>query len=491
MSGLEVGRVLDAYLPDAVARNGATSILEVGRSLRVIPASRPRPSSNHPIVHRRSSVTFPVDYRLLIARRYLAGRRRLTLISTISAISVAGVAVGVAALVVVLSVLNGFYDVVRDLLVSYDPHVRVEAVAGGGLEGADEVAAVALRLDGVVSATPYVEGKALLAADGGAGQVVTVRGVQRRALDAEVERSIREGAFDLEAAGGGSGIVMGAALASRTGVGAAEPGVGLEDGPQAGGRPGSRVSLLSAAALERAIGLYPFGLPDRRTFTVTGTFALEPTYDESHVFVGLDQAQRLFQTGRRVSGVDIRLADLDDAAAVADRLRTDLEAAAPGRYAVSTWYDLQGSLYSVMRLEKWAASAILALIIVVAAFNIVGALTMIVIEKQRDLGALQAMGASRRDVRRIFLLEGLLVGGVGAGIGLAVGLTIALVQKAFGVVKLAAAGSFVIDAYPVAVRPLDVAGVVLVAVGLCALAAVYPASRAASIDPARAVQAGA
>ena len=429
-----------------------------------------------------------MDYRLLIARRYLASRRRLTLISTISAISVAGVAVGVAALVVVLSVLNGFYDVVRDLLVSYDPHVRVEATAGN-LEGADDVAAVALGLPGVVSATPYVEGKALLAADGGAGQVVTVRGVERRALDAEVERSIRDGAFDLEAEGG-AGIVMGAALASRTGLRASEPGVGLEDGPQAGGRAGSQVSLLSAQALERAIGLFPFGLPDRRTFTVTGTFALEPTYDESHVFVGLGEAQRLFQTGGSVSGVDIRLTDLDDAASIRDRLEDDLEAAAPGRYSVVTWYDLQGSLYSVMRLEKWAASAILALIIVVAAFNIVGALTMIVIEKQRDLGALQAMGASRKDVRRIFLLEGLLVGSVGAGIGLAVGLSIALVQKAFGVVKLAAAGSFVIDAYPVAIRPLDVGGVVVVAVGLCALAAVYPASRAAAVDPARAVQAG-
>ncbi len=152
---------------------------------------------------------------------------------------------------------------------------------------------------------------------------------------------------------------------------------------------------------------------------------------------------------------------------------------------------MQGSLYSVMKLEKWAASAILALIIVVAAFNIVGALTMIVIEKQRDLGALQAMGASRADVRRIFLLEGLLVGGVGAGIGLALGLAISVVQQTFGVVKLAEAGSFVIDAYPVAIRPLDVGGVVVAAVGLCALAAVYPAARAASIDPARAVQSGA
>ena len=430
-----------------------------------------------------------MDYRFLIARRYLASRQRVTLISIISGISVAGVAVGVAALVVVLSVMNGFYDVVRDLLVSYDPHVRIEASAGGGLAEAEALAALAAGAPGVDRAAPYVEGKALLATPGGGtlNQVVVVRGVDARALDAQAQASIRDGAFDLARRDGRAGIVIGGALASRTGVYAGDSGEG-------GGVEveGSRVTLLSAQALERAVQLYPFGLPDQRAFNVRGTFSLEPTYDETHVFVGLEEAQRLFGMAGRVTGVDLRLADLDDAGTVRDALQDRLDAAyGPDRFTVKTWYDLQGSLYSVMKLEKWAASAILALIIVVAAFNIVGALTMIVIEKRRDLGALQAMGVSRRDVRRIFLLEGLLVGGLGAGIGLALGLAIALAQKTFGIVKLAEAGSFVIDAYPVSIRPLDVGLTVLVAVGLCALAAVYPASRAAHIDPARAVQAGA
>ncbi|MDT0631785.1 FtsX-like permease family protein [Rubrivirga sp. S365] len=431
-----------------------------------------------------------MDYRLLIARRYLASRRRVTLISVISGISVAGVALGVAALVVVLSVMNGFYDVVRDLLVSYDPHVRVEAADGRGLESPDSLVDLARGLPGVVSAAPYVEGKALLTTDGGGtlNQVVVVRGVDARALDAEVERSVRDGSFDLERRGGAAGVVMGGALAARSGVYAADPGEADAGGAAVAG---SRVTLLSAQALERAVVQYPFGLPDQRAFTVRGTFELEPTYDETHVFVALDEAQRLFGTPGLVTGVDLRLDDLDDAPALAEALQGRLDAAAPGRFRVQTWADLQGSLYSVMRLEKWAASAILGLIIVVAAFNIVGALTMIVIEKRRDLGALQAMGASRRDVRRIFLLEGLLVGGVGTGIGLAVGLSISLAQQAFGIVKLAEAGSFVIDAYPVAIRLVDVGGVAVAAVGLCALAAVYPASRAAHVDPARAVQSGA
>ena len=427
-----------------------------------------------------------MDYRFLIARRYLASRRRVTLISVISGISVGGVAIGVASLVVVLSVMNGFFDVVRDLLVSYDPHVRIEAVEGAGLAAPDSLLAVARAERGVVSATSYVEGKALLSGEGGTlNQVVVVRGVDPDALDDRMTGAISSGAFSLERRRGMPGAVMGAALASSSGV-----LVGSAD-DDAVPMDGSSVTLLSAKGIDQAI-TNPLGLPAERRFAVRGTFVLEPTYDATHVFVGLAEAQTLFRLGDRVTGLDLRLADLDAAGRVKDRLQRQLDAAfGADRFTVRTWYDLQGSLYSVMKLEKWAASAILLLIIVVAAFNIVGALTMIVVEKQRDLGALQAMGASRRDVRRIFLIEGLLVGGVGAGIGLALGLAIALAQKTFGLVKLAETGAFIIDAYPVSIRPFDIALVVVVAVGLCALAAVYPASRAAAVEPARAVQSGA
>jgi lipoprotein-releasing system permease protein len=217
---------------------------------------------------------------------------------------------------------------------------------------------------------------------------------------------------------------------------------------------------------------------------VRGLYELEPVYDASHVFIELGEAQRLFRMAGEVSGVELRLDDLERAAAVKAALQQRL---GPD-VRVQTWYDLQRSLYDVMRLEKWGASFVLALIIVVAAFNIVGSLTMIVIEKRRDLGALQAMGASRRDVRRIFLLEGVLVGAIGSGVGLALGLGLALAQQHFGLVPLAGAESFIIDAYPVAVRAWDVVLVVVVAVGLCAAASVYPAARASAVEPAQAVR---
>lgn len=433
-----------------------------------------------------------MDYRLLVARRYLVSRRGATLISVVSGISVAGVALGVAALVVVLSVMNGFYDTVRDLLVSYDPHVRVEAADGRPLAAPESLLAVVRPAPHVVTAAPFVEGKALLTGTGanGLSHLVTVRGVDPAALDSTVARAVTAGTFDVGRTAEGPGIVLGHALAARLGL---FPGPTGEDPGSGSGQAfggargvgGSRVALLSAPALERMATMYPLGLPPQQVFTLRGTFELEPGYDEGHVFVGLEEAQRLFRLpAGGVSGLDIRLSDVEAADAVRDRLAGQLG----GAYAVRTWYDLQPSLYAVMLLEKWAASAILLLIVVVAAFNIVGALTMIVIEKRRDLGALQAMGASRRDVARIFLLEGLLVGGLGAGLGLGLGLGLALLQHYTGLVKLTESESFIIEAYPVSIRPLDVGLIAAVAVGLCVLASVYPSRRAAAVVPAEAVR---
>lgn len=425
-----------------------------------------------------------MDYRFLIARRYLAASRRVSLVSVISALSVAGVALGVTALIVVLSVMNGFYDIVRDLLVSFDPHVRIESVEGRGLTNADSVMSVAEALDHVESAAAYVEGKALLSHRGAADetQVVVVRGVDAGifadslAEAGSLVASTTSGSFDLTRRDGRAGIVLGAGIGLRLGL---YPGLT--------GDTGSEVALLSAPGIERVL-TQPLGLPPLQPFAVRGLYELEPVYDASHVFIELAEAQRLFRMPGQVSGVELRLDDLERADEVQAALRERLD---PARYRVQTWYDLQRSLYDVMRLEKWGASFVLALIIVVAAFNIVGSLTMIVIEKRRDLGALQAMGASRRDVRRIFLLEGLLVGVVGSGLGLVFGLGLALAQQHFGLVPLAEAESFIIDAYPVAIRALDVALIVVVAVGLCAVAALYPAARAASVEPAQAVRGGA
>lgn len=417
-----------------------------------------------------------MDFRLLIARRYLLSRRQVTLISFITGISVAGVTLGVAALIVVLSVMNGFYDFVQNLLVSLDPHVRIVSADEGGIERADSLVRIALEMEHVEHASTYVEGKALLLPRGGTevNKVVIARGVDPEAYAgvSEVVERTGLGSFDLERVEARPGLVAGMSLSRR-----------LALMPPSDSEEGSRVALLSAAAIERML-VNVFGGMPFMWFEVRGLFELEAVYDESHVFISIDEAQRLFRMEDRVTGIELRLDDLNRADDVKEALQARLD---EERFEVLTWYDLQKSLYDVMRLEKWGASLILALIILVAAFNIIGSLTMIVIEKRRDVGVLQAMGAARRDIRRIFMIEGLLVGVVGTACGLVLGLGLSLLQKRYALVPLEGAESFMIDAYPISIRWLDVVLISVVALSLCTLAAVYPAVRAASIEPATAV----
>jgi len=417
-----------------------------------------------------------LDFRFLIARRYLSSQRSFSLISKITSISVFGVALGVASLIVVLSVLNGFFDFVRDLLVSYDPHVRIVSVSDRGLQNVDSLVTIAEALPGVVQVSPYVEGKAMLRHDSRSdvNKVVIVRGIEMSDFgdDSDLVSGVTFGSFDVSRKNGRPGIVMGRRLGER-----------LLLAPAGGSNPASRVALLSASGLVRSF-VNVFGGVPIREFEVRGLFHLESVYDESHVFIDLKEAQRLFRTGRTVSGIEIRLDDLERAPEVKALLQQQLE---PSAYEILTWYDLQKSLYDVMRLEKYGASLILALIILVAAFNIVGSLTMIVIEKRRDVGVLRAMGASQQDIKQIFLLEGLFIGVLGSGVGLILGLGIALAQQYLKIVPLADAESFLIDSYPVSIQFLDVFVIAVIALGLCVLASVYPARRAASIEPAEAI----
>lgn len=418
-----------------------------------------------------------MDYRMRIAQRYLVSPKRVSLISVITGISMTGVALGVAALIVVLSVMNGFFSFVRDMLVSIDPHVRIVSVETGGLANADSVTAVALALPDVQHASAYVEGKALLTHNGSSDMnvVVIVRGVEPEML-AGVSSVVSQtdfGTFRLERQEGRAGIVLGMGLGQRYNL-----------LPGGGGVPASEVGLLSAAALERTFTSL-LGAPPVSRFAVRGLYQLNHVYDNTHVFIDLREAQRLFRTQHRVTGIELRLTSLDHADAVQRALQAQLD---PARYEVLTWYDLQRSLYDVMRLEKWGASAILILIVVVAAFNIIGSLTMVVIEKRRDVGVLQAMGVSRKNIRRIFLYEGLLIGSLGTGAGLILGLGLAWAQQQFGLVPLANAESFLISSYPVVIEWTDVAAITAVAMGLCLLAALYPAYRAAAIQPAEAVK---
>lgn len=426
-----------------------------------------------------------MNYRLYIARRYLASKKQVTLISIITGISVVGVALGVASLIVVLSVMNGFSDVVRELMVGLDPHIRIVSQDERSFPGADSLLAEVLEHPEIEHAAAYVQGKALLLHEGmsDANRVVIVRGVEETQVGgvSNVVGKTTIGAFDLSRDQGPPGMVIGLSLAQDLDL---FPAMDQSDLP----RPGvveqeSRVQLLSAPGIERMIKNI-FATP-LSVYEVKGVFEMEPAYDETHVFVSIAEAQRLLRMKNEVSGVELRLADIEDAERIKKELGDYIDT---DRFKIMTWYDLQKSFYDVMELEKWGASLILALIVVVAAFNIIGSLTMVVIEKRHDIGVLKAMGVSRRGIRQVFLYEGALIGVIGTGMGLVIGLGLCLAQKQFSLIRLASAESFILDAYPVAIELFDVSLIVVVSLALCLLAAVYPARRAAAIEPAVAVQ---
>lgn len=415
---------------------------------------------------------------LYIARRYLFSRRQVTLISLLTGLSVAGVALGVAALIVVLSVMNGFYSFARDLLVSLDPHVRIEAEGPMRASASDTILTITRGLPAVAAASRYAEGKALLSVASAfeqTHQIVMVRGVEAEARDGlgMGARAGFLGDFSLgrDSLTGRPGLVMGANLARRLGATVAFQQF-----------EGSLVSLLSARALEQALAA-PLMPPQRVPFMVRGLVETASVYDEPYVFVGLDEARRLFGMRDALSGIEIRLHELERA----DEVQRLLQKQLPG-YRVSTWYDLHRALYDVMRLEKWGASLILFFIIVVAAFNLVGSLQMVVLEKRRDIGVLAAMGLSASRIRKLFVLEGALIGFIGTSVGVFMGVSLALAQAKYGLVPLGGGpDAFLLQYYPSELRLSDVFAVASAAFGLCIVASLYPAHRASRIPPAQAV----
>ena len=244
---------------------------------------------------------------------------------------------------------------------------------------------------------------------------------------------------------------------------------------------GEEVSVVSRRGLELALtqAAQPTTVPLR----VAGTFSLNQEYDSHVAFTDLQTARDLFDLPEGEAGVEIRLQNYEEAKTVAGELQRQLGTA----YRVETWQDLHSDLYGAMELERWAAFAILMFIIIVAVFNVLGSLTMTVIEKRRDIGVMKAMGAGDGTILRIFLYEGGLVGVIGTVAGLILGIGLTMLQSASGLVKLDT-NSYLLPAVPVELHWQDVLLVTVTALLLATLAAIYPARRAARTYPADAVR---
>jgi lipoprotein-releasing system permease protein len=410
-------------------------------------------------------------YESWIARRYAFSKRRENFITIISILSIVGLAVGTGALVIVLSVFNGFSSVVTNIYVSFDPHVRISAIsdtsdntAGPGLiTNADSIIRIVRAVPETRGVAAAVHGKAVLV-HYTLPKVIDLTGIS--ASDAMavsgMGHSIVAGRLQLDS----NSIVVGQLLANELAI-----------------QLGDSLEIYSPAGLERIL-TEPV-TPRMRTLFVRGVFAANNRdYDAMNAYVSPETARDLFDIpAGAATTVDIRANDVRDANEVRDNIKKSLG----GNYNVQSWYDLHTELYSVMEIERWVAYIILFLIVGVAAFSIFSSLTLTVFEKQRDIGLLRALGAPIRGIRRIYWLQGTLVGLIGTISGCAIGLVVVLLQEQFGFFPLDST-VYIISALPVELRWQDFVSVGIGSMALTMLCSLFPSRRAAQVDPAIALR---
>lgn len=405
---------------------------------------------------------------LWIAARYLRTRRHSGFITLLTGISVAGVAVGVTALLTVLAVMNGFESEIQSRIAGTDAHV---VLLGESTAGIDEPDTLVGRLAGeadVLGLAPFTYAKAMLFHDG-LSEGLVVKGVDFTAERAvtTIAKNVRPSLDSIPSLtpAGEPGIVLGSELAARVGAGI-----------------GDRVLLATLAGDPRSAFGYA---PKVRPFRVVGLFTSGLyTYDSSFGFTSIASAQGFFDLGDRVTGIEVRVRDMFAAPQVAERL---LVAAGLPKLRANNWIELNRNLFTWMKLEKTVMFVILALIVLVAAFNIVSTLFMVVLEKRRDIGVLKSMGAAPSLVLRIFLIEGLLIGGAGTLLGAVLGGSLIAVLRRYPFVRLPGDVYF-IERLPVRPEVGDFAAVILAALVLCLAAAFYPAWRASRLDPVDAIR---
>jgi len=406
-----------------------------------------------------------LNLSFFIAKRYLFSKKKFSFITIISFISVLGVTIGVAAMIVVLSVFNGFNKRVTDNLVNFDPHIRVEGVDSNKLTDYNSTIEK-LTSEGIKAVAPYTLNKGMLT-NTKYNKVLYIKGTDQNKISdvSGIKNFARLGEFNLDDDGDFGGIVIGFTLADQMRT-----------------KIGDTVTVLSPVGLESSIT--QFVEPKTKKFIIRGIFDAEnPDYNQKYAYVSIENSQYLFDLDNKVNGIELRLDDINDSESEKIRLTKVLGP----KFNIMTWFDLHSDFYSILKVERIMAFIILSIIIAVASFNILASLTMTVTEKKRDIGVLKAMGASDNMIMKIFLYEGVSVGLIGMVFGSLLGLAVTLGQIYFKFYRLDPY-IYKVDAMPIVLRFQDFIYVPLAAFLLCFLASLYPSKKAASLKPVESIK---
>lgn len=407
-------------------------------------------------------------FERFVGVRYLLATRRHGFLSLITVLSITGVALGVGFLIMVISVMAGFEEDLRDRIIGLDAHVVISSV--DGIAQSERLLARLKEVPGISGMTPYVEGEALVSSGD------QTRGALVRGIDPESAASVLRLPEFLQ--GSCKSLSLAQCLAAQGRHAPLLMGHELALDLKFFFDTHRNVQLISPLGRVGPMGFEPHV----RSFQVTDTFRSGfYEYDSHLIFMSLDQAQRFFGSGDRVSGVDLAVKKVENVAALKKMLHRALDAEFPG-LSIETWEDRNQSLFAALKLEKIVMFAVLLLIVLVASMVILVTLSMLVMEKRSEIGILRTLGVSRARIETLFMFDGLLIGGVGAGIGFVLGLGLCFLLKRYEFVHLPEQVYYV-TTIPVVVRWPDMITIALCAMGLAVLAAMAPARQASQADP--------
>jgi len=411
-----------------------------------------------------------MSFEFFIGGRYLRAKQKQAFISLITYLSIAGVAVGVMALIVVIAVMAGFEADLKTRILGGQANVillRYHSPFDAYREVMQRVDAV----PGVAASTPFIYSQVMLrTAANTTGAVLrgiepaTIGGVLKTLENVKLPETAPAG--DAEPGGSFPGIVLGRELAKNLGV-----------------VPGDTVHLISPRGMLAPTGHVPAMKPFRvSSYFESGMYE----FDQTFAYIHLHDAQRLLRMGDTVTGVEVRVDDIYQARAVADAIVAQLGS----EYYARDWMQMNRNLFKALKLERRVMFIILTLIVLVAAFNIASSLIMMVMGKTKDIAILKAMGATNRSIRKIFVFNGMVIGTIGTGLGLVLGVVLCSLLRRTNIHELTGDIYYFTTQLPVKMEALDVACIVAAALGICFLATIYPARQAAKLNPVEAIRYG-
>jgi lipoprotein-releasing system permease protein len=404
-----------------------------------------------------------MSFEIFIARRYLTARRKQAFISVITFISALGVTIGVMALIIAIALITGFQNDVQEKILGSTSHIMVKNYSEGGIADYDPLISQINKVEGIVSASPVILEKAFLIGP------INSEGVMFRGIDFSLEMESSPWLRNLE-------------IGEIPDPGAMRDGIllGRDLAFSLGAVVGGGIEVLTAATRLSPLG----ALPKRKKFEVTGLFQTGLyEFDSNAALVSLETAQKMFNLGNRINVIHIRVRDIFQAPKVAERIKEFLP---PETYAI-TWMELNRSLFSALKLEKQLMFFTITLIVFVAALNIIATLILMVMEKTRDIGILIAMGATSRHIRKIFFLQGAMIGIIGTAMGTVLGLVWCWLANTFELIKVPQE-IYQIPFVPFRIQPLDLLAIVGITLLISFLSTLFPAHRASRVDPVDALK---